>query len=262
MNASARFAELVQGDEDTIPLDETALLIAAHAYPDLDVAAELARLDAIAARCPGDELDVLLEYLFGELGFTGNRHEYYDPRNSFLNEVLDRRLGIPITLSLVTMEVGRRIGVPLLGVGMPGHFLVRYGPVVVDPFTGGRKLTEDDCRQLLSGTLGVAVDLSTFDPSLLAPVGARVILSRMLANLRQLFVQSGDSRSLAWVVELRTASPGADPAGLAALARIRGNLGRFAEAADALEQLAEVTDEEQQSERLAARARLLRARLN
>src|SRR5438067_2212591 len=141
MNASARFAELVQGDEDTIPLDETALLIAAHAYPDLDVAAELARLDAIAARCPGDELDV--------------RHEYYDPRNSFLNEVLDRRLGIPITLSLVTMEVGRRIGVPLLGVGMPGHFLVRYGPVVVDPFTGGRKLTEDDCRQLLSGTLGV-----------------------------------------------------------------------------------------------------------
>src|SRR4051812_25017586 len=255
--AGARFAELVQGDEDAIPLDEAALLIAAHAYPDLDVAAERARLDALAARCRGDELDVLLEYLFGELGFTGNRHEYYDPRNSFLNEVLHRRLGIPITLAVVTMEVGRRIGVPLLGVGMPGHFLVRYGPVVIGPFTGGRKLTEDDCRGLVGAAAGIKMD-----ESFLAPVGPRAILSRMLANLRQLYVQAGDSRSLAWVVELRTAIPGSDPAGLAELARIRVNLGRFAEAAEALEQLAELTDEEQQSARLAARARLLRARLN
>src|SRR4051794_30579999 len=205
--AGARFAELVQGDEDAIPLDEAALLIAAHAYPDLDVAAERGRLDALAARCPGDELDVLLEYLFGELGFTGNRHEYYDPRNSFLNEVVDRRLGIPITLAVVTMEVGRRIGVPLLGVGMPGHFLVRYGPVVIDPFTGGRRLSEDDCRNLLAATGGVELD-----QSFLAPVGTRAILARMLANLKQVYLQAGDTRSLEWVVALRTAIPGVDPA--------------------------------------------------
>ena len=257
MNAGARFAELVQGDEERLPLDEAALLIAAHAYPDLDVAAELARLDDLAARCPGDELDVLLEYLFGELGFTGNRVEYYDPRNSFLNDVVDRRLGIPISLAVAAMEIGRRVGVPLLGVGMPGHFLVRYGPVVIDPFTGGRKLSDEDCRQLVGAAAGIELD-----ESFLVPVGPRAILSRMLANLRQIYVQAGNSRSLAWVVELRTAIPGADPAGLAELARIRVNLGRFGEAADALEQLAERTDEEQQSKRLAARARLLRARLN
>src|SRR5437762_6981207 len=166
--AGVRFAELVRRDEEAVPLDEAALLIAAHAYPDLDVAAELARLDELAGRCPGDELDVLLEYVFGELGFTGNRMDYYDPRNSFLNDVVARRLGIPITLAMVAMEMGRRIGVPLLGVGMPGHFLVRYGPVVIDPFTGGRRLDEDDCRQLLSGALGAGVDPSAFDPELLA----------------------------------------------------------------------------------------------
>jgi regulator of sirC expression with transglutaminase-like and TPR domain len=255
---TARFAELLQGDEDSLPLDEAALHIAAHAYPGLDVAGELGRLDDLAARCPGDELDVLLEYLFGECGFTGNRLEYYDPRNSFLNEVVRRRLGIPITLAVVAIEVGRRVGLPLLGVGMPGHFLVRYGPVLVDPFTGGRRLSEDDCRQLLAPTG------AELDPSYLAPVGPRAIVTRMLANLRQVYLQAGDARSLEWVVALRTAVPGVDPAELGQLARLRVNLGMFAEAADALERLAAVSalTDAAQAQRLEARARLLRARLN
>jgi len=251
-----RFEKLVAGDDDAVPLDEAALLIAAHAYPELDVAAELGRLDALADRCPGDELDVLLEYLFGECGFTGNRLEYYDPRNSFLNEVVRRRLGIPITLAVVAIEVGRRVGLPLLGVGMPGHFLVRYGPVLVDPFTGGRRLSEADCRTLLAANGGVELD-----PSYLAPVGPRAILARMLANLKQVYLQTSDARSLEWVVALRTVIPGVDPAELAQLSRIRVNLGKFAEAADALERLAAISDPAQ-TERIQMRARLLRARLN
>jgi regulator of sirC expression with transglutaminase-like and TPR domain len=251
---TARFAELVQQDDETLPLDEAALLIAAHAYPSLDLASELERLDRLAAGCPGDELDVVLEYLFGECGFTGNRLEYYDPRNSFLNDVVERRLGIPITLAVVAMEVGRRVGLPLLGVGMPGHFLVRYGPVLVDPFTGGRRLTEDDCRALLGG--------APVDPTFLAPVGPRAIVARMLANLRQIYVQASDARSLEWVVSLRTAVPGTDPAELTTLARLRVNLGMFAEAADALDQLASVSQAGAATDRLRARARLLRARLN
>src|SRR5205807_1738846 len=147
-------------------------------------------------------------------------------------------------------------GLPLAGVGMPGHFLVRYGPVLVDPFSGGRRIGEDECRRLLPE----AVDL---DPSHLAPVGPRAILSRMLANLRAVYAQSRDARALDWVVQLRTTIPGNDPAELAQLARIRVNLGRFAEAAGALEQLAALSaTPDDASARLRARARLLRARLN
>lgn len=256
--ATERFAELVRRDEAQIPLDEAAMLIAAHAYPDLDVQAELALLDDLAARCPGDELGPMLEYLFGELGFTGNRVEYYDPRNSFLNDVVRRRLGIPISLGVVAIEVGRRVGVPLVGVGMPGHFLLRYGPIVIDPFTGGRRLDEEDCQRLLEGVAGGGVEL---DPSLLAPIGPRAILSRMLANLRQLYISRRDPEALTWVVDLRTLIPGNDPTELVELSRVLVNLGRFGEAADALEKLA-VTSPEDKAGRLEARARLLRARLN
>ena len=107
------FAALVEGPESALPLDEAALLIADHAYPELDVAAQLARLDALALSCFAPTLDALVEHLFVDENFHGNADDYYDPRNSFLNDVLDRRVGIPITLSVLTMEVGRRIGVPV-----------------------------------------------------------------------------------------------------------------------------------------------------
>src|SRR5690606_11848816 len=125
------------------PLDEAALLVAAHADPACDVADNLAVLDEIAAAVPEAELVVLTKVLFGTWGFVGDQVDYYDPRNSYLHEVLDRRRGIPITLSIVLVEVGRRVGVELAGVGTPAHFMVgttdgdrRW----VDAFAGGRIL--------------------------------------------------------------------------------------------------------------------------
>src|SRR5690606_29139610 len=147
----ARFAALLARPDHEIPLDEAALLIAAQAQPGLDVAAELAALDEIAAQVRDPTLTGLLRLLFRDLGFDGNRDDHYDPRNSFLNEVRQRRTGIPITLSVLTMEVGRRVSVPLWGVGMPGHFLLRdkVDPdVFVDPFGGGRLLDPASCAKL------------------------------------------------------------------------------------------------------------------
>src|SRR5829696_7811715 len=151
VDAYARFLALFSRPDASLPLDEVALCIAAHADPDVDIAANLARLDDLAEKCPAPTLDALVTHLFRTEGFAGNRADYYDPRNSFLHEVLDRRLGIPITLSIVVLEVGRRLGVPLSGVGLPGHFLVRDkvdDRVFIDPFHGGRLLDESACRRL------------------------------------------------------------------------------------------------------------------
>ena len=133
--ARARFKALIE--RPVVPLDEAALAIAAEEYPGLDAAAYLARLDALGAlvrqrasepqRAAG-RLRALCDVLFAELGFRGNEEAYYDPRNSFLNEVLERRLGIPISLSVLLIEVGRRVGVPLHGVGLPRHFMVKLEP--------------------------------------------------------------------------------------------------------------------------------------
>src|SRR4051812_2425418 len=255
-----RFRALVTRDEEYIPLDEAAMLIAAHAYPGLDVDAELLALDDLAGGCPDNDLDGLVDYLFGRCGFAGDRDTYHDPRNSFLNDVLRRRLGIPITLAVTAMEVGRRVGVPLLGVGMPGHFLLRYGPVLLDPFAGGRRLTESDCAELLRGVAGPTAEL---DPQHLAPVGPRAVLARMLANLRSAYVTLGDTDALVWVSRLRASIPGVGPDELLQLSRILVNLGRFGEAAAALDELAGERDGEgDAARRLQARARLLRARLN
>src|SRR5256885_16075663 len=124
MDPTGRFAELVNGLEAALPLDEAGLLIAAHAKPELDVGEQLARFDALADRVGEPTLDGLRRLLFRDLGFAGNEDDYFDPRNSYLDDVLERRTGIPISLAVVMMEVGRRVGVPLSGVSMPGHFLV------------------------------------------------------------------------------------------------------------------------------------------
>jgi regulator of sirC expression with transglutaminase-like and TPR domain len=263
-DATAAFAALVQREDPDIPLDRAALLIAAHAYPDLDVDAELELLDDLAAGCmgatsgPPDAMDVM-SHLFERCGFSGNREEYGDPRNSFLNQVLRRRLGIPITLAVLAMEVGRRVGVAIEGVGMPGHFLVRAGDMVLDPFEGGRRLDADACRLLLAESAGPAVP---FDESLLEPVGRRTILARVLANLRQLYVLSGSSEELAWVMRLRTSIPGVPRSELVDLARAVAQRGRFTDAAAALEQLAGEDVPGVDNGRLQAHARMLRARLN
>ncbi len=195
-----RFAEIVRRPDGEIDLGEAALLIGAAQCPALDVGAGLARLDALAAeverRAAGrqgdfERLEALLGVVFGDYGLRGNAAEYYDPRNSFLSEVLKRRLGIPISLAVVCMEVGRRAGVPLVGIGFPGHFLLRHArhpDVVIDPFDGGRFLTPDDCAQLLER---VSEGTLAFHPRLLRPLGPRQILQRMLCNLRGIYAIRG-----------------------------------------------------------------------
>jgi regulator of sirC expression with transglutaminase-like and TPR domain len=258
-----RFTALVALPARDVPLDLAALLIAAHDHP-LDVDTELARLDRVAhdvEAAGATDAPSIAEALFGRdaVGgaFVGNRDDYGDPRNSYLDEVLRRRLGIPITLSVVMIEVGRRLGVLLDGVGMPGHFLVgaREG-TYVDPFHGGLVLDVDGCRalfeQLRPGVL--------FDARFLEPVDAHAIIARMLANLVNTLVGRAPTEA-AWAVRLRNAVPGVSAAERRDGAALLGSLGFYAEAADALEEVAPSLDE-QAAVRAARDAVALRARSN
>ncbi|MBI2527007.1 MAG: tetratricopeptide repeat protein [Candidatus Rokubacteria bacterium] len=186
----------VERPEREIDLGRAALVLARAEYPDLDIDRYCRRLDGIAAevaagcrRCTDLHLlHRLREHLFAELGFRGNRHDYFDPRNSFLNDVLDRRLGIPITLSLVLMEVGRTLGLRMAGIGLPGHFVtgVTLGEerILLDPFHGGSILTPEACAELAARAVGHPVDLTEAD---FAPVTGRQFLARMLRNLKALY---------------------------------------------------------------------------
>ena len=258
---TARFAELVQGPEDDLPLDEAALLIAAHAYPDLDIDFEMELLDGLAERCTDRTLDGWRRYLFVEQGFTGNVDDYYDPDNSFLNKVLERRTGLPITLCVLGMAVGHRLGLRLAGVGLPGHFLLRHDgdgpPVFVDPFAGGRVLDREACIERFKAVNGLN---APFVESYLDPVGPRAILGRMLANLRAIYAARGDLEDLAWVFTLRLCIPGTPLIERRELARVLGSTGEFAEAAEVLEGLAEAIPNLERP--LLAEALALRARLN
>jgi len=193
-----RLAELMRQPGEQINLAEAALVIAASAYPNLDAPHYLLRLDAMAETVAGrvdgetDPFRIIAQinqFLFQEEGFFGNTQEYYDPRNSFLNEVLDRKVGIPITLSTVYLEVAERLRFPLVGVGLPGHFLVKhpYFQILIDPFSQGRILTESDCRTRMEQVLGDSVE---FDQSFLDGVGKRHIVTRMLNNLRDIYLNA------------------------------------------------------------------------
>ena len=177
------------------------------------------------ARTSESAIDVLNAYLFDEEGFTGNRERYDDPCNSFLNDVLERRTGIPITLAVVYMEVARRAGIHIDGVNFPGHFLMRYPPIsregsldlILDPFHRGARLSEHDCRRLLLRHVG---EEAAFDPALLAPATKPQMLSRMLLNLKRIYVRLHSFPQARNVTELLLA---VDPPGLAEL-RDRGLL--------------------------------------
>ena len=201
-DARRRFAARIQALDETGALAEAALWIAAEEYPDLDVSAWLARLDALGARAreavtPDLDADraasALSRLLFEDYGLQGNERDYYDPRNSFLHEVRDRRLGIPITLSVIYMDVGARAGITVHGVGLPGHFVVRVeqggSARLLDPFHGGRRLTEDDCRRLVERLSGGQLRL---DPSHLHAVTPDTILVRMLRNLKGVYLARSD----------------------------------------------------------------------
>jgi len=214
MDASDRFAELLARDEAEIGLARACLLIAADAYPGLDVDGYLGEIERLAARLRGrlppgggaeDHVLALNRFLFDELGFSGNADNYYDPRNSYLNEVLDRRTGIPITLSVLYLEIGRRIGLELEGVSFPGHFLVRLrlrgAILVLDPFSGGEALSEADLHERLrrvipEGAAGaVPVGALPLDP-FLEPAGKRQILARLLRNLKGIYRESDKPQRL------------------------------------------------------------------
>lgn len=201
--ARLRFAALAAGPDDGLDLAEAALLIAAEEYPGLDVAAYTRRLDHLAEEArsrlsgvPSDQPEEVVRrfhaFLYREAGFRGNEADYYDPRNSFLNEVLDRRTGIPISLATVYVEVARRLEVAVRGVGFPGHFLAKWElgdrEIVVDPFYGSI-VSEEDCRRLLQRLSNGQV---AFRRELLAPLPVRLMLVRMLANLKGVWVKRGD----------------------------------------------------------------------
>lgn len=255
-----RFAFLVAGEAEPA-LDEAAFVIAAHAHPGLDIDRQLARLDELASGCPPG-IDGLIGHLFGPGGFHGNSGQYEDPENSYLNRVLDRRLGIPISLSVLAIEVGRRVGVPLVGIGLPGHFLVRHaggGEELLDPFNGGRAVPPEECERLVRRIYGPALE---FSASMLAPVSARAILARMLANLSQIFRRTRNQASTAWALKLRTSIPGTGIADLGDLANAQAAIGRYEDAAETLDRLSAQLGDSPTADRLRQRALHLRARLN
>jgi regulator of sirC expression with transglutaminase-like and TPR domain len=258
VDVTDRFAELVRGPEAQCRLDLGALLIAAHARRDLDIDEELGRLDALAAGCPEPTLDGIVGHLFDDLGFQGDVEEYSHPRNSLLDEVLDRRRGIPITLSVVLLEVARRLHVPLDGVGMPGHFLVRdrVDPdLFVDPFWRVQ-LDRAGCEKIFHALHGPNAKL---EERFLEPVGNRAILARMLTNLRRSFAGVGDRTGALWAQCLRVLVPGATAGDRRELAALLAANGRFDAAAEELDAIA---DDGWGSERDRAAARAMRAKLN
>ena len=211
MDDLAAFQQLAEGDERRLDLGRAALAIARIEHPTLSVDLEVARLDELAARSgaadtgdPQTALERLLAFLFEEEGFRGNAEEYYDPRNSCLNDVLDRKLGIPITLSVVTMEVGRRVGVDVDGVSLPGHFIVSANlgarRIFLDPFNRGAVLTPAQAEQVASRAVGRPVKLAEGH---WAPCAKRQILVRMLRNLKGVYARNEDwARTLAVVDRL------------------------------------------------------------
>ena len=205
MSALDEFAEMLSRDDSRIDLAHACLMIAQDAYPALEVERYLGEIERMALRLRSrvaqisaaeERVMALNQFLFGELGFRGNADEYYDPRNSYLNEVIDRRTGIPITLAVLYMALGRRIGLPLEGVSFPGHFLVRLrlrgGMLVLDPFGGGAPLSEDDLRERLQRVIpkGVADNVPVAELPLeqfLEPAAPRQILARVLRNLKGIY---------------------------------------------------------------------------
>jgi regulator of sirC expression with transglutaminase-like and TPR domain len=209
--ARAQFAEMVARNETDLELDRAALLIAAEEYPRLDVRKYLDLIGSFAEMAgsrddpyadPLSRITRLCDLLFGELGFRGNVDNYFDARNSFLNDVIDRRVGIPITLSVLCIEIARRIGLKLFGVGLPGHFIVKFTDdeheILIDPFNGGRLLTEEACREMIEEMYRAEMG---FHPAFLYGVTKKQILARMLQNLKGIYSGACDHHKTLGAIE-------------------------------------------------------------
>jgi regulator of sirC expression with transglutaminase-like and TPR domain len=209
------FAALVSPEieDEQIDLLTSALTIAKLEYPELEVSQYRERVTTLADRVKErasrstDSLEILgviNEVLYGDEGFRGNVSDYYDPKNSFFNDVLDRKLGIPITLSVLYMEVARRAGVPVFGVGMPGHFLLKFYEIdgrelFLDAYNSGHLLSPEDCQEKLTEIYNGQIPL---DAKFLTPVGKRQILTRMLNNLRSIYMTNRLLKKALAVIDL------------------------------------------------------------
>jgi len=200
-------------EDDRIDLVRAALVIAQTEYPNLEIDTYCGKVEDLAAKVkrlvpdtgdPAESIAALNRALFEEEGFRGNAEDYYDPRNSFLNDVLDRKLGIPITLAVVYMEVARRVGFPLVGVGMPGHFLLKHydiegHEILIDPFNRGSILTAKDCQRALDQIYDGQMPLQ---PEFLMAVSRRQVLVRMLNNLKSIYLSARNFRKALPIVDL------------------------------------------------------------
>jgi regulator of sirC expression with transglutaminase-like and TPR domain len=238
----ARFARLIAQPETDIDLARGALAIAADGRAEVDVGATLVALDDLAERVRirldvGDAethvIDRLQDVLFRESGFRGpTAAEYHDPRASLLDVVVARRVGLPISLAIVELEVAWRIGLGLVGIGLPGHFIVGApGGVFLDPAADGRRLTPDDCQALLRRSIGDGI---LFHSGMLRPSGKREILARVLRNLRSAHLAARDWPAALGAVELLMIIEPTDPDHGRDRGLLLGRVGRFNEAVDAL----------------------------
>jgi regulator of sirC expression with transglutaminase-like and TPR domain len=205
------FRDMLQRPDAQIDLARAALLVAAENDPSLDVDAEMARLEQWAHEL-GRRIDPswnnlqrlarLRTFMYEDLGFKGDVRGYYSPANSLLHSVMSRRLGIPLTLSIVFMEIGWRIGVPFEGVGFPGHFLVRLtgepGDLLLDPYDHGASVHEEDCRRMIELTTGGTVP---YDPSMIRSLGKRDMIARLLFNLKVSCLKANDDPGALSAVE-------------------------------------------------------------
>ena len=202
VRAYQSFVQAVQCPDDEIDLGRAALAIAHSEYPDLNIESYLSRMDGLASavrdraggRADCYRLIAATNYiLFSVEGFSGNRDDYYDPKNSFLNQVMERKQGIPITLSVLYMEVARRVGLELEGVGFPGHFLVKYvgaeEEIIIDPFHQGEVRFTEELEEMLDGLYRGKLALR---PEFLSPLSKKQILRRMLNNLKAIYLRQGD----------------------------------------------------------------------
>lgn len=244
LTARQRFTTEISKPDQDLDLARTALCVAQEEYPQLPVDVYLVRLDQIAEEVRGRldnenapiiVLQELLATLYESRGFKGNRDAYYDPRNSFLNDVLDRRMGIPLTLGIVVLEVGWRLGLPLEGVNFPHHFLVRFNGdalrLLIDPYDGGELSFEDDSQALLDRVYGGMVRIQD---SFLKAASKRDMLVRLLTNLKALYLNArDDSRAIAAVERILLLQPDA-PVEHRTLGLLLSRTERRAEAAEHL----------------------------
>ena len=223
--AQTHLAELARLPDAAIDLPRGALLISGLLQPELDPDLHLRRLESLAIAAVSSvtrdaslthRIAALNRFIYDQEGFTGNLDDYYDPRNSFLDQVLERRTGIPITLALIYVELARQVGIPAFGVGFPGHFLVRVGQggstLVLDPFDHGTSLGEEDLDQRLADVYGEGALTVRANPAVLRAATRRETLVRMLANLKAIYSQAGDlAQALIAVNGILTLAPDSAP---------------------------------------------------